>query len=227
MEESFWHLQVASVRVEHRFESINFSHSWSQLVMYEAHLSTKSVSSISTSPPSWARLESCQSKSEGRSAQGRDGLQAHQQEALWQGDNCCNYKWRQWSPATFFQGYTRTLPYWGPTDGGHVHWNFEWELSSLNQNPDDGWVFQLNDSQHTAKVTKEWLKKKHSKVIKWRNQSPDLNFTESVSRHLKDLDSFSNKERDKLLPEMWAKTSFCNIHYLLEVSLTSSEFCFA
>ncbi len=43
-----------------------------------------------------------------------------------------------------------------------------------------GWVFQHdNDSKHTAKATKEWLKKKHIKVLEWPSQSPDLNPTEN------------------------------------------------
>ena len=41
-----------------------------------------------------------------------------------------------------------------------------------------GWVFQHdNDSKNTAKATKEWLKKKHVKVLEWPSQSPDLNLT--------------------------------------------------
>ncbi len=38
-----------------------------------------------------------------------------------------------------------------------------------------GWVFQHdNDPKHTTKATKEWLKKKHIKVLEWPSQSPDL-----------------------------------------------------
>ncbi len=38
-----------------------------------------------------------------------------------------------------------------------------------------GWVFQHNnDSKHTAKATKEWLKKKHIKVLEWRNPFWDV-----------------------------------------------------
>ncbi len=38
-----------------------------------------------------------------------------------------------------------------------------------------GWVFQHNnDPKHTAKATKEWLKKKHIKVLEWPSQSQTL-----------------------------------------------------
>ncbi len=38
-----------------------------------------------------------------------------------------------------------------------------------------GLVFQHdNDPQHTAKATKQWLKKKHIKVLEWPSQFPDL-----------------------------------------------------
>ncbi len=36
-----------------------------------------------------------------------------------------------------------------------------------------GWVFQHdNDLKHTARATKEWLRKKHFKVLEWPSQSP-------------------------------------------------------
>ncbi len=83
-------------------------------------------------------------------------------------------------------------------------------------------VFQHdNDPKHTAKATKEWLKKKHIKVLEWPCQSPDFSPIENLWRELKvqvakrqpqnfnDLERICKEEWDKIPPcvQTWWPTT--------------------
>ncbi|MCP4460820.1 MAG: hypothetical protein GY816_22775 [Cytophagales bacterium] len=73
-----------------------------------------------------------------------------------------------------------------------------------------GWASQYdNNPQHTAKAMKEWLKKKHMKVMKWPRQFPNINPKIILWRELKlpfaKLQPYNFNDLEIICKEKWTK----------------------
>ncbi len=127
----------------------------------------------------------------------------------------------------------------GPMDGAMYHKILDEILlpSARTMKMGRGWVFQHdNDPKHTAKATKEWLKKKHIEVLEWPSQSPDLNPIENLWREMKvrvskrqlrnlnDLERICKEEWTKIPPEMCANL-VTNYKKRLTSVLANKGFC--